>query len=453
MVNQLDDNREFKDSPLGMIPKDWDVKFLGDCAFITKLAGFEYTNYFNNYSQTGEIIALRVLNLRNGKLELTNIQTIPKSTSKKLPRSALHKNDLVISYVGTIGEVALIEEDDRFHLAPNVAKISPNQQIILSKFLFIQILSETTQKKLIYLSTTTSQPALSMSRLRQLPIILPPFSEQKQIAKILDTVNKAIAQTETLIAKYKRVKTGLMQDLLTRGIDEHGQLRDPRTHKFKRSPLGMIPDEWDVVTLSNEIDIVHGHGFKGEYFSDQPPGTILLVPGNFYREGGIYFDNRNTKFYQGLIPEWTILNNGDILIVMTDLSPQTLILGRVIQIDLPFKVLHNQRIGKIIIKLPETWNNRFLMAVMNSTRVRNGIINNATGTTVKHTSPERIIANIVPKPCIREQKQILTILDKQEELISSEQTNLTKLQKIKTGLMQDLLTGKTSVKPLLTNQP
>ena len=78
--------------------------------------------------------------------------------------------------------------------------------------------------------------------------------EQAKIAEVLSTVDRAIEQTEALIAKHQRIKTGLMQDLLTRGIDEHGNLRSEETHEFKDSPLGRIPVEWDIMALYEIVD-------------------------------------------------------------------------------------------------------------------------------------------------------------------------------------------------------
>mgnify|MGYP006280283007 CR=1 FL=1 len=66
----------------------------------------------------------------------------------------------------------------------------------------------------------------------------------------LRNLQSAIAQTEALIAKQRRIKTGLMQDLLTKGIDEAGNIRSEETHEFKDSPLGRIPVEWEVATVS-----------------------------------------------------------------------------------------------------------------------------------------------------------------------------------------------------------
>ena len=78
--------------------------------------------------------------------------------------------------------------------------------------------------------------------------IIPLLSEQSRIAAVLDTVDEAIAKTEAVIAKLKQVRAGLLHDLLTRGLDEHGQLRDPVAHpeQFQDSPLGWIPAEWNV---------------------------------------------------------------------------------------------------------------------------------------------------------------------------------------------------------------
>ena len=98
--------------------------------------------------------------------------------------------------------------------------------------------------------------------------------EQVKIGEILSTVDHAIEQTEALIAKQERVKTGLMQDLLTHGIDEHGNLRYESTHQFKDSSLGRIPVEWDAKPLSTIADLQVGYAFKSAWFADD--GVRLL---------------------------------------------------------------------------------------------------------------------------------------------------------------------------------
>ena len=98
-------------------------------------------------------------------------------------------------------------------------------------------------------------------------------SEQTKIADILSTVDQAIAQTEALIAKQQRVKTGLMQDLLSRGIDGDGNLRSEDTHRFNNSSLGRIPVKWHVE--------------RCVYVCDEIVVGIVIRPTQYYREDGV----------------------------------------------------------------------------------------------------------------------------------------------------------------------
>ena len=102
---------------------------MGTIATVTKLAGYEFTKYVT-YSDEGKIIALRGLNVRNGKLDLSDVKYIDKSDLSKLTRSKLHNGDMLFTYVGTIGQVAVIEENDKYYLAPNVALIRVDKKII-----------------------------------------------------------------------------------------------------------------------------------------------------------------------------------------------------------------------------------------------------------------------------------------------------------------------------------
>ena len=99
----------------------------------------------------------------------------------------------------------------------------------------------------------TRMPRTSWPKLKEFLVRIPPLPEQRRIAEILDTVDDVIQQTEALIAKLKLMKAGLLHDLLTRGIDENGELRDPEAHpeQFKDSPLGRIPREWRLAKLGD----------------------------------------------------------------------------------------------------------------------------------------------------------------------------------------------------------
>ena len=100
----------------------WERHKIGDISDVTKLAGFEFTKYVV-YSDEGNVIALRGLNVKDGKLILDDVKYIDHSNFDKLSRSKLYKNDILFTYVGTVGELAIIPENECFYLAPNVSRI------------------------------------------------------------------------------------------------------------------------------------------------------------------------------------------------------------------------------------------------------------------------------------------------------------------------------------------
>lgn len=100
----------------------WEQRELGTISDVTKLAGFEFTEHII-YSDEGNVIALRGLNVKNGTLILDDVKYIDGSNFSKLSRSKLYVDDVLFTYVGTVGELAIIPENDRFYLAPNVSRI------------------------------------------------------------------------------------------------------------------------------------------------------------------------------------------------------------------------------------------------------------------------------------------------------------------------------------------
>lgn len=184
---------------------------LGEVADITKLAGFEFSKYFE-YKDSGDIIALRGLNLKNGVLDLTDVKYIDKSISDSLPRSKLYKNDIVLTYTGTIGSCAFIYENNKFHSAPNIAKISPKNNIN-PKFLFNIINSSFFRKQMENFKVGSTQPTIPMKTLRILQIPFPNNDTQNKIALILDNIEKKIETCRLLNKKllqytYKKFTYG-----------------------------------------------------------------------------------------------------------------------------------------------------------------------------------------------------------------------------------------------------
>ena len=206
---------QFKDSPLGRIPVEWGHKELGNVAFVTKLAGFEFTIYFD-YKAGGEIIALRALNIKNEHLDLSDIQRISKTTSDKLPRSKIFTDDILITYIGAyIGDILRIGENDKYHLAPNIAKVAAGKSLKPS-FLEVMLRSSLVQKQIKNLIVTTATPSLTMTQIRTLLIAVPHSKdEQDKITARLQSTTVALDTVNSKAQKIRRLKNALMQDLLT----------------------------------------------------------------------------------------------------------------------------------------------------------------------------------------------------------------------------------------------
>jgi type I restriction enzyme S subunit len=152
-------------------------------------------------------------------------------------------------------------------------------------------------------SIGTKMPRTSWAALRPLEVFCPPLAEQHRIAEILDTLDEAIRKTEQVIAKLQQMKQGLLHDLLTRGIDDNGELRDPERHpqQFKHSTLGPIPSSWAVHPLSSVADVDRGqftHRPRNDprYFGGNIPfiqtGDIAAANGDILRS---YSQTLNTR--------------------------------------------------------------------------------------------------------------------------------------------------------------
>jgi len=168
--------------------------------------------------------------------------------------------------------------------------------------------------------------------------------------------------------------------------------------------------KWNETTLAQVMDIKHGFAFPGEHIRDEPPGDVLLTPGNFAIGGG--FKGDKFKYFAGEVPDDYVLNEGDLVVTMTDLSKQADTLGYPALVPKPhgLRFLHNQRVGKILIKRGAELEKSFLFYLLRTTEYRNEVLASATGTTVKHTSPGRILAHKAAIPPLAEQKAIASVL-------------------------------------------
>ncbi|MBT9902850.1 hypothetical protein GPL24_07605 [Anaerostipes hadrus] len=167
----------------------WPESTIGDGCFVTKLAGFEYSKYIE-YDDTGDVVMVKAQNVKNGTLNRKDLSFISNEVSDALPRSQLLPGDVVMTYVGAnIGDVALIDDKYKYHLAPNVAKIRVDAKIYNSVYFMYMLMF--LNSYIVKNSADTAKAALGMERIRKLKVFIPTYDLQNQFAAFVQQVNKS----------------------------------------------------------------------------------------------------------------------------------------------------------------------------------------------------------------------------------------------------------------------
>lgn len=268
-------------------------------------------------------------------------------------------------------------------------------------------------------------------------------NEQQKIASILSKLDEAITQTEQLIDKYKKIKKGLMHDLLTRGIDKQGNIRSEKTHKFKDSPLGRIPEEWECVTIGDIIEKLRsGVTPRGGSEIYQKEGIMFLRSQNIYPYG---FELEDVAYISHAINNKMLgseLKELDVLLNITGAS-----IGRSTYVPAGFPTANvNQHVCSIRIYNPSEEKSIFLSSFLNSVYGQNQIAQHNAGSNRQGLNYSQIKQIYIPDfKSDYELSNFKITINKIENTINQYKNNLTKLQLKKSGLMNDLLTGKIRV--------
>ncbi len=296
------------------------------------------------------------------------------------------------------------------------------------------------------MNEATGVPSLSRELLYKIEIPTPPKPEQAKIAEILSTVDRAIEQTEALIAKQQRLKTGLMQDLLTRGIDEHGNLRSEQTHPFKDSPLGRIPVEWEVKPMGQVSDLIT-NGFVGvatPYYTDSSDGIPYLYGNNIRcnRMDMRKLTRITRNFHER--QQKSQLHPGDMLTVQSGHIGTTAVV--------PDDLLESNCHALILTKFKKDLLDPNFVSFYCNFCLETGTMGHLfVGSTIKHINTSDFAKFSIPFPSKEEQSEIAKRLLDLNSSIDGSAQGLSKLRSLKTALMQDLLTGRKRVTDLINN--
>ena len=425
------------------LPNDWSEQPLSE--LVAHFQSGVSVNSDENYG-TAEYWILKTSCVNGGKFNPLESKPIPPSD---VHRAELHPkaNSILVSRMNTfalVGETAYVPEDVPWAFVPDrlwqtVMEQGKDTHVRWLSFV-LQSPSFRQQVSNSATGTSGSMKNISQSLYLGIDVRTPPPKEQRKIARILTTLDNLIEKTEALIAKYQSIKQGMMHDLFTRGVDAHGRLRP--THEqapdlYKQSELGWIPKEWDdQKSLGENID------FITDYRGKTPPTSnegIPVISAETVGDG--YLKDTTKRVSEQTYRAWTTRGfpePGDV--IFTTEAP----VGAIAALPADQTYLLTRRVIALrpyednLKKRYLHW--RMILEGQSSTWLKY-----QHGSTVPRILKPDLLNHTFPLPNPEEQVEVGTRLDACQSKIDSERAALAKYKLQKSGLMQDLLTGKVRV--------
>ena len=409
----------YKKTELGVIPEEWEVVKLSDVCSEALSGGTPSTSKISYWG--GDIPWMTSSNISNmyiinGQKCITE-EGLNNSASKVIP-----KNNLIVATRVGLGKVAI-----------NLIDVSISQDltglIIYKKkadYIFLYWILKLYESKIIAYAQGTTIKGILKTDLLNIKLPLPPLSYQQKIASILSKVDEQIEQTEQIIEKTEILKKGLMQKLLTKGMGHT---------EFKKTEIGKIPEEWDVVKLGDYSKDIR-YGYTESSNKDKIGPKFLRITD--IQNGSVDWDSvPYCNFYGKDFGKYELKHN-DIVFARTGATT-----GKSYLIKSPPKSVFASYLIKVSTndKMHPDFVYYFFQTLMYWKQINSNISGSTQGG-VNASKLSNLKIVLAPLP---EQQKIASILSKVDSHIQDNQSYLHKLQELKKGLMQDLLTGKVRV--------
>lgn len=372
----------------------------------------------------------------SNKYLFTTIKTITEAGLQKSAAWLVPENTLMYSIYATLGVPVI----SKIRAATNQAilNIVVNPKKIDTEFLYYSLLS--LKGQIHKYSSQTTQSNLNARIVKDFELYIPEsLNEQIAIANILSKVDIAIEQTKSLIAKYQRIKTGLMQDLLTKGIDKRGNIRSKATHKFEVKNGIEVPEEWEVDQLGNVCSKIQ----DGTHFS--PPldenGEFKYITSKNIRFGRLDLSNieyitasEHRKIYRRCDVRY-----GDVLLTKDGANTGNACIN-------PLKEQFSLLSSVCILRGGDVLLNEYLLFWLLSANGQKMIKDSMSGLAITRITLNIINSFKIPLPSVEEQKKIVDGIQEIYLYENALSVELNKLKTLKIGLMQDLLSSSVRVK-------
>jgi len=403
----------YKQTEAGAIPEDWGIDKLGNLsAFITSGS----RGWARYYSDRGALF-IRSQNVRDGWLDLADSQFVNPPQGSEGSRTRVNRNDLLITITGnSVGNVALVEHElGEAYISQHVGLVrlsEPSRGQYVCRFLCP---GSPGNAQISASQSGQSKPGLTLRNLQDFWVVLPPLPEQRAIAGALSDVDALLGALDQLITKKRDLKQGAMQQLLT------GQTRLPRFAKkgfsYKRSEVGVIPEDWRVVRIKEHASIKTGKRNTQDRVEDGEY-PFFVRSQVVERIDSYSFDGE------------AVLTAGDGVGT-----------GKVFHY-INGRFDFHQRVYRISDFKPDL--NGFFLFLIFSTHFYERIMSMTAKSSVDSVRLEMIADMQIPlPPTVAEQTAIAEVLLDMDAELSALEQRRAKTRALKQGMMQELLTGRT----------
>jgi len=353
--------------------------------------------------------------------------------------------DLVLSRNQSVGIASYVDTLKPFVLGQDTVLIKPNYTD--SKFLFYSLQSTATQRIIFKLAGGSTFSRINLGDIRKLKGVYPPLPEQRKIAQILSTWDKAIGTTESLITNSQQQKKSLMQQLLTgkkrfAGFEGKFNVREG----FAKRKLGLLPIDWHVDQMPNHYWFQEGPGVRKHQFTET---GVKLFNGTNIQKSRIQIENTKTHISNeeayGVYNHF-LADEGDLVIACSGISVDKFD-EKIAFIEIQHLPLcMNTSTMRFKVRNNEEACIHYLRYYMMSNLFKDQIRRQITGSAQLNFGPSHVSQCFIVLPTFEEQQKIASALTFADQEIDTLQQKLTHLKQEKKALMQQLLTGKRRVK-------
>ena len=411
----------YKATVLGIIPQEWEVKFLGD--LLSRCAnGLTY-----DVSITSGIPVTRIETISTGEINYAKVGYIPNESGYETFR--MQKGDILYSHINSlsqIGKVAYYKGDKEIYHGMNLLLLRANKSLDKQYLYYTLLTDHMRHMAQVIAKPAVNQASVSTSDLKRVKIAVPPLGEQRKIAEVLGVWDEAIEKQARLIEKLALRKRALMQRLLS------AKLRLPGfSAPWQKVKLGDIGDTYNGLSGKNKDDFEYGNAqfipyinvFSNERIDTNNLGCVQIKPN----------EQQNTVKY------------GDIFFTVSSETPDEVGMASVLLEHLDNTYLNSFCFGYRLNNF-STLNPFFAAYLFRTEHFRNYMSVLAQGSTRFNISKKEVMKLKIDLPTIKEQTSIAEVLTAADREIGLAKEKLERLRRQKRGLMQQLLTGKKRIK-------